>query len=76
METSGSMDQEESSSINRSAAETLSQFSDEWIDILDRDDKKSLAMFLCHNLSLHFNLSYTKAAEMAAEMIKKNLIEL
>ena len=72
METSGSMDQEESSSINRSAAEILSQFSDEWIDILDKDDKKSLAMFLCHNLSLHFNLSYTKAAEMAAEMIKKS----
>ena len=72
METSGSMDQEESSSINRSAAEILLQFSNEWIDVLDRDNKKSLAMFLCHNLSLHFNLSYTKAAEMAAEMIKKS----
>ena len=27
-------------------------------------------MFLCHNLALHFQLSYTKAAEMAAVFVK------
>ena len=51
-------------------AEILSGFSDEWFDVLDKDEKKSLAMFLCHNLALHFQLSYTKAAEMAAVMVK------
>ena len=51
-------------------AEILSGFSDEWIDVLDKDEKKSLATFLCHNLALHFQLSYTKAAEMAAVMVK------
>ena len=43
-------DYEQSSSMNRSATAILSQFSDEWIDALDRDDKKYLAMFVCHNL--------------------------
>ena len=39
-----------SSATERSASEILTQFSEEWLEVLDSDDKKSLAMCLCHNM--------------------------
>ena len=39
-----------SSATERSASEILTQFSEEWLEVLDSDDKKSLAVFLCHNI--------------------------
>ena len=56
----------------RTQHEILKDFSDEWIVSLDRDDKKSLAMFLCHNLAAHFHLKDTEAAEVTAAMVGKS----
>ena len=48
----------------------LSQFSEEWLMVLDRDDKKSPALLLCCNLMSYFELN-THAAGIAAQMAKK-----
>ena len=40
----------EDATTARDPQEILSQFSEEWLKVLDRDDKKSLALFLCCNL--------------------------
>ena len=61
-----------SATSERSSQEILSQFCDEWLKVLDRDDKKSLALFLCYNLMSHFELNNTRAAEIAAEMVDKS----
>ena len=37
--------------------------------VLDKDDKRSLAIFLCHNIVRHFQLKNPEAAEMAPDMI-------
>ena len=55
-----------SSATERAASEILSQFSEEWLKVLDSDDKTSLAMFLCHIITVHINLNNTETAEMAA----------
>ena len=62
------------SSPPRTQQEILKDFPDEWIVSLDRDDKKSLEMFLCHKLVAHFQLRYTEAAEVTAAMVE-NLTE-
>ena len=40
--------------------------------VLDSDDRKSLAIFLCHNLVIHFNLNATESSKIAALMIDKS----
>ena len=62
----------EDASTERNAHELLCQFSEEWLKVLDRDDKKSLAIFLCYNLMCHFELNNTQAAEIAAQMVNKS----
>ena len=42
------------------------------MNVLDKDDKRSLAIFLYHNLVTHFQLKNIEAAEMAAAMIHKS----
>ena len=37
--------------------------------VLEKDDKRSLALFLCHNLVKYFKLNDTEAAEMAAVIV-------
>ena len=56
----------------RGSHDILEQFSEEWIMSLDHDDKKSLSMFLCYNLSLHFKMKDTEAAELTAKMVHKS----
>ena len=56
----------------RLASEIACQFSDEWVMVLDSDDRKSLAIFLCHSLAVHFNLNATKSSKIAALMIDKS----
>ena len=56
----------------RLASEIVCQFSDDWVMVLDSDDRKSLAIFLCHNLAVHFNLNATESSKIAALMIDKS----
>ena len=57
---------------SRSQLQILSEYSEEWLDVLDGDNKKSLSLFLCYNLVHHFQLNITQAAEIAAKMINKS----
>lgn len=52
--------------------EILEAFVEDWVQTLDRDDKKSLAMFLCYHLVVRFQYTETRAAECAAELIHKS----
>ena len=45
---------DEASSPARSQVEILEEFSVDWVTALYRDDKTSLAVFLCHQLVRHF----------------------
>ena len=47
----------------------VEQFCEDWVLQLDRDDKVSLGVFLCFQLSKHVGLGETKAAELAGAMI-------
>ena len=62
----------ESATLEVFSAEILYNFSDDWVKVLDKDDTRVLAIFLCHNLVTHFQLKNTEAAEMAAAMIHKS----
>jgi len=46
-------------------------FCEEWVLQLDRDDVKALGLFLSFQLSKHFDIGVTKAAELAGFMIGK-----
>jgi capsule polysaccharide export protein KpsE/RkpR len=51
--------------------ETLQDFVDEWVQSLDREDKKGLAMPLCSTLVNELAFTETKAAEFAAKIVHK-----
>ena len=51
--------------------ELLGRFAKEWVESLDRDDTKSLALFLSYQLVDVFSFSKTNAAEYAAAMVHK-----
>ena len=55
----------------RLASEIVCQFS-EWVMVVDSDDRKSLAILLCHNLAVHFNLNATESSKTAALMTDKS----
>ena len=59
---------------NRKSAgdKLLSEFSQEWVSTLEREDKKSLAMFLCHILVSEFKYTWTNAAKFSADSIGKS----
>ena len=46
----------ESATLEVSSAEILSNFADDWVKVLVKDDKRSSPIFLCHNLVTHFQL--------------------
>ncbi len=50
----------------------LEQFAEEWVVTLDREDKVSLALFLCYHLEHLFGHSHTKAAEYTGMMLGKS----
>ena len=50
----------------------VEDFCDDWVSHLDRDDLVSLGLFLCFQLSKHFDIGETKAAEVAGMMINKS----
>jgi len=55
-----------------SSQEILGRFVDEWLQVLGKDEIKSIAMFLCFHLVTLFSFTETKAAEYAATMLKKS----
>ena len=57
------------SSMKSDADHLQESFCEDWISHLEREDHVSLALFLCFQLSKHFNLGETKAAELASEMV-------
>ena len=52
--------------------ELLGKFSNEWLEALDRDDTKCLALFLSYELVHMLSFTETNAAEYAAAMVKKS----
>ena len=61
-----------SASPGRSAPLILSQFCEEWLKVVDRDDKESLALFLCYNLVSYFELNNTQETKIAAKKVNKS----
>ena len=45
---------------------------EEWVTHLEREDRVSLGLFLCFQLSKHFDLGETKAAELAGMMVGRS----
>ena len=56
------------SSIKSDVDHIMETFGDDWISHLDRDNRDSLGIFLCFQLTKQLNLGDTKAAELAAMM--------
>ena len=49
----------------------LGKFAEEWLETVDKEDLKSIAMFLCFQLVKQFEFTETKAAEYTAAMLNK-----
>ena len=54
----------------KSSQEILANFVEEWLQVLGKEEMKSVAMFLCYHLVSMFSFTETKAAEYAALMTK------
>ena len=66
-------EEEESMSISpKSPHEVLGKFSNEWLEGLDKDDTRSLALFLSYQLVHMFSFTETNAAEYSAAMVQKS----
>ena len=50
----------------------VDNFCKDWVCHLDRDDRVSLGLFICFQLTKQFELGETKAAELAGMMIGKS----
>ena len=56
----------------RTTQEILGIFAEEWLETVDKEELKSLAMFLCFQLVKQFEFTKTKAAEYTATMLNKS----
>lgn len=50
----------------------VDSFCEDWVLQLDRDDRVSLGLFLCFQLTKHLDVGATKAAELAGLMVGKS----
>lgn len=71
-ERSDGEEEEGTASSGRSPQEILGGFAEDWLDSLDKEEIKSISLFLCYNLVSMFSFTETKAAEYAAAMVNKN----
>ena len=55
-----------------SPKEILGKFAEDWLEALDKDEIRSISLFLCFHLVDKFSFTETKAAEYAAAMVQKN----
>lgn len=54
------------------SVQILAQFCEEWVAVLDRDNKRSLAIFLCYCLTTMLSFTETRAAEFVSSVIGKS----
>ena len=59
-------------SAPRTQQEIIGSFAEDWLDTLDKEDIRSLSLFLCYHLVDLLSFTETKAAEFAALMVKKS----
>ena len=57
--------------LSKPLQEILCKFVDKWLQVLDKEEMASVAMFLCYHLASTFSFTETKAAECAANMLNK-----
>ena len=60
------------SSVRSDTDHIVETFCEDWVCHLDRDDRVSLGLFLCFQLSKYLQLGETKAAELSGMMIGKS----
>ena len=58
-------------SCPKTSQNMLGKFAEEWLETLDKEETKSVSLFLCYQLVHMFSFTETKAAEYAAAMVKK-----
>ena len=59
-------------STPRTSQDILGDFAEDWLETLDKNEIKSLSLFLCYHFVRAFSFTETKAAEYAASMMKKS----
>ena len=59
-------------SAPKTPQEILEVFAEDWLETVDKDEIKSISLFLCYHLVSMFSFTETKAAEYTAAMLKKN----
>ena len=59
-------------STPRTSQDILGDFAEDWLEILDKDEIKSVSLFLCYHFVHAFSFTETKAAEYVASMMKKS----
>ena len=59
-------------STPKTSQDILGKFAEDWLETLDKDEIKSVSLFLCCQLVHMFSFTETKAAEYAATMVKKS----
>ena len=59
-------------STQRTPQEILKDFAEDCLEILDKDEIKSISLLLCYHFMHAFSFTETKAAECAASMVKKS----
>ena len=60
------------SSVRCDTDHIVETFCEDWVCHLDRDDRVSLGLFLCFQLSRYLQLGETKAAELSGMVIGKS----
>ena len=59
-------------STPRTSQDILGDFAEDWLETLDKNEIKSISLFLCYHFVHAFSFIETKAAEYAASMMKKS----
>ena len=59
-------------STPRTSQDILADFAEDWLETLDKDEIKSITLFLFYHFVHAFSFTKTKAAEYAASMMKKS----
>ena len=59
-------------STPRTSQDILGDFAEDWLETLDKNEIKSISLFLCYHFVHAFSFIETKAAEYAASMMNKS----
>ena len=68
----GTEDEAVDPSMKSDTDHIVETFCEEWVSQLDRDDRFSLGLFLCSQMTRHLEIKETRAAELAGLMIGKS----